>query len=101
MSLRLMRWEVSLDYLGGLGEIKRVLKNLFICFGCAGSSLLPELCSGCGEQGSSLVAVAMHELLIVGASLAVERGLSGVWASVVTALGLSSCGSPASGAQAQ
>ena len=29
MSLRLMRWEVSLDYLGGLGEIKRVLKYLF------------------------------------------------------------------------
>ena len=98
MSLRLMRWEVSLDYLGGLGEIKRVLKYLFICFGCAGSSLLPELCSGCGEQGNSLVAVAMRELLIVGASLAVEHGLSGVWASVVTALGLSSCGSPASGA---
>lgn len=47
-----------MDYLGGLGEIKRVLKYLFICFGCAGFSLLPELCSGCGEQGSSLVAVA-------------------------------------------
>ena len=26
LKLRLMRWEVSLDYLGGLGEIKRVLK---------------------------------------------------------------------------
>ena len=95
LKLRLMRWEVSLDYLGGLGEIKRVLK-VFIYFGCAGSSLLHELFSSCGEQGNSLVAVAMQKLLIAVASFVAEHGSSGVWASVATALGLSSCGSSAS-----
>ena len=63
--------------------------------------LLHELFSSCGEQGSSLVAVAMHKLLSVGASFVAEHGFSGVQASVVTALGLSSCSSSVSRAQAQ
>ena len=74
LKLRLMRWEVSLDYLGGLGGIKRVPK-VFIYFGCAGSSLLHELFSSCGEQGNSLVAVAMQKLLIAVASFVAEHGL--------------------------
>ena len=45
--------------------------------------------------GSSLAAVS--GLLVAVASLAVECGLWGVWASVVAALGLSSCGSQALG----
>ena len=77
LKLRLMRWEVSLDYLGGLGGIKRVPK-VFIYFGCAGSSLLHELFSSCGEQGNSLVAVAMQKLLIAVASFVAEHGFSGV-----------------------
>ena len=32
LKLRLMRWEVSLDYLGGLGELKRVLKVFIYLF---------------------------------------------------------------------
>ena len=75
---------------------KGSLKYLVINFGCAGSSLLHELFSSCGEQGNSLVAVAMQKLLIAVASFVAEHGFSGVWASVVTALGLSSCSFPAS-----
>ena len=41
--------------------------------------------------------IAVRGFLIAVASLAVECGLWGVWASVVAALGLSSCGSQALG----
>ena len=68
----------------GLVKSKGSLKYLFINFGCAGSSLLHELFSSCGEQGNSLVAVAMQKLLIAVASFVAEHGFSGVWASVVT-----------------
>ena len=47
---------------------------LFI-FDCAGSLLLCRLFSSCGEPGHSLV--AMHRLLVVVASLAVEHGCLG------------------------
>ena len=60
------------------GRGKIFLKyNLFI-FGCAGSLLLCELFSSCGEWG----------FLIVVPSLVVEHGLSGPGASAVAAPGL-------------
>ena len=43
------------------------------------------------EQGFSLV--ASHGILFAEASLAVEHGLQGVWASEAAACGLSACGS--------
>ena len=48
--------------------------------------------SSCGERG--LLFVALRGLLIAVASLVAEHRL-GMWASVVVALGLSSCGSRA------
>ena len=47
--------------------------------------------SSCGEQG--LLFVEVRRLLIAVASLVAEHGLQGARASVVVALGLSSCGS--------
>ena len=52
---------------------------------CAG------FCLAAASRGYSLVAVC--GLLVAGASLAVEHGLEGMWASVLVARGLSSCGS--------
>ena len=70
------------------------LKFYLFIFGYAGSALLRGLSSSCGKQGNSLIAV--HKLLTVVASLiADEHGLSGMQASVVVALGLSSCSFPA------
>ena len=58
------------------GNLEDVLKKssvtLFI-FDGTGSSLLHKLLSGCGEQG--LLFMAMHDLLIVVASLGAEHGL--------------------------
>ena len=54
---------------------------LFVCFGSSGSSSL----------GLGFCLVVVHGLLIVVASLVVEHRLQGVRASVVGALGLSSC----------
>ena len=73
--------------------IKNNLINLLIyifIFGCAGSSLLCQLFSNCGQWGHS---VAKNRLLIAVASLVAELGLSGLRASVVVAHGLSSCSS--------
>ena len=39
--------------------------------------------------------VVMHRFLIAMASLVAEHGLQGVWASVLVAYGISSCGSQA------
>ena len=47
------------------------------------------------SRGYSVIVV--QELLIVGAPLTVEHGLSGTWASVVAACGLSSASSCALG----
>ena len=65
----------------------------FLIFGCAECSLLHRLFSGCVRGGSSPVAIC--RLLIVMVSLVVECGLWGMWASVVVAHGLNSCGSRA------
>ena len=46
--------------------------------------------SGCGERG--LLFVAVRGLLVAVASLVAEHGALGMWASVVVAHGLSSCG---------
>ena len=63
------------------------LTNIYLfIFGCAGSSFLCWLLCGCVKGGYSLV--AMLRVLIVVASLVVERGLWGAWASVVAAHGL-------------
>ena len=73
--------------------IKNNLINLLIyifIFGCAGSSLLCQLFSNCGQWGHS---VAKNRLLIAVASLVAELGLAGLRASVVVAHGLSSCSS--------
>ena len=56
----------------------------------AGSSLLLGLFSSCREWGP--LSVAVHRLLIAVASLVVEHGHWGMWASEVIARGLSSCG---------
>ena len=45
---------------------------LFICFGCAGCSLLQGLFSSCSEWGYSSLAV--HGLIIVVTYLVVEHG---------------------------
>ena len=69
-------------------------KNAFIYlvfFGCAGSSVLRGLFSGCREQGLFLFAV--HMFLALMASVVAEYGLQGTWASAVVTRGLSSCGS--------
>ena len=42
-------------------------------------------------------ALVVHRLLIALASLVAEHGLKGMWASVIVAHGLSSCGSQALG----
>ena len=47
--------------------------------------------SSCGERG--LLFVAVHGLLFAMASLVVEHGLQGTWASVLVVCRLSSCGS--------
>ena len=49
--------------------------------------------SGCGERG--LLFVVVHGLLIAVASLCFGAWAPGAWASVVVALGPSSCGSQA------
>ena len=50
--------------------------------------------SSCGDRGgATLVAVCGHLIVVV--SLVAELRLSGMWASVVAAHGLSSCGAPA------
>ena len=50
----------------------------FLIFGCAESSLLHRLFSGCVSWGCSLVAIC--RLLIVMVSLVAERGSWGMWA---------------------
>ena len=50
-------------------------------YGCAGSSLLHGLSLVGASGGYSLV--AMHGLLIMGASLGGVHGLQSVWASVI------------------
>ena len=73
--------------------IKNNLINLLIyifIFGRAGSSLLCQLFSNCGQWGHS---VAKNRLLIAVASLVAELGLAGLRASVVVAHGLSICSS--------
>ena len=62
---------------------------MLIIFGYAGSLFLCGLFSGCGKWG--LLSSCGVRLLIVVASLVVEHRLQGVRASVVGALGLSSC----------
>ena len=64
------------------------LIQALLSFDCTASSLLRGLLSSCGEWGllSSCAALTAH----CGASLVVERGLSGQWASVFVACGLSS-----------
>ena len=47
--------------------------NLFIYFGCVGSSLLLTAFSSCGEQG--LLFAVVHGLLIAVASLVAGHGL--------------------------
>jgi len=64
-----------------------LIQVLFI-FDCTGSSLLRGLFSSCGEWG--FLSSAVHQLLTAVASLVVEHGLSGEWASVFVARGLSS-----------
>ena len=49
-------------------------KNLFI-FGCAGSLLLRGVFSSCSKQG--LLIIALHSLLIAGASFVAEHRLKG------------------------
>ena len=63
-----------------------VIFYLFV-FGCAGFSLFRFFCS-CGEWGR----LFSCSTLIVMASLVVEYGLQGVWASAAVACRLSSCG---------
>ena len=58
-------------------------KIILFIFGTAGSSLPHRFFLSCGEWGYSLVVV--RGLLIVVASLVVEHGLLGAWASVVMA----------------
>ena len=48
-------------------------------FGCSGSSWLLGLSASCSEQG--LLFIAVLGLLIAVASLVVEQGLWGTWAS--------------------
>ena len=67
------------------------LENIFLIFGCAGSSLV---CAGslvAVSVGFSLVVVC--RLLAAEASLVVEHRPWGMWASVVVAHGLSDCSS--------
>ena len=63
-----------------------------LIYGCAGSSLLCGLFSSCGKRDllSSCNAQASYGV----ASLVVEHGLWGVWASVAETQGLSCCSSP-------
>ena len=69
---------------------------LFI-FGCVGSSLLcTQAFASCGERG--LLFIAVRGLLLAVTSLVAEKSHAralGVWASVVVARGLSSCGTRA------
>ena len=64
-----------------------VFKFYLLIYGCAGSSLLCGLFSSCGKRGllSSCNAQASYGV----ASLVVEHGLWGVWASVAETQGLS------------
>ena len=64
---------------------------LFICFGCAGSSLLCGLFSRCDKRG--LLFIAARGLLTAVVLLVAEYGLLGVRVAVVGAHGLSNCGS--------
>ena len=65
--------------------------SVFICFGCAESSLLCGVFSICAEQG--LLSIAVLRLLIVVASPVSEHGALGLWTSVIAACGLNSCSS--------
>ena len=68
--------------------------NKFILFLAAlGLRCWAQAFSSCSEQG--LLFVAERGLLIVVASLCCGAGALGMWASVVAARGLSSCGSQA------
>ena len=58
------------DFIFNFFNILGFKKNYF---GCAGSLLLRPAFSNCGEQG--LLFIVVHRLLIVVASLVVERGL--------------------------
>ena len=70
------------------------LKFLFIyvfIFGCAGPSLLLGLFSSCSEQ--ELLSSCIMQASPVVASLVVKHWFQVMWASVVAARELSSCGS--------
>ena len=73
------------------------IQYIFCCFCCCLAALglccCVQVFSSCSEQG--LLFDAVRGLLIVVASPVAEHQLQGVWASVVVARGLSSCGSQA------
>ena len=69
------------------------LKFIFIYLFLAALGCCSQAFSSCGERG--LLFIVVHGLLIVVASLCYRAWALGVWASVVVARGLSSCGTQA------